>query len=49
MKNIFTEITAKFLKFEEMEYLIHYDQFQMWPVLFYVNSHCFLNLAIDWI
>ena len=28
----------KYLKFTEMEYLIHYAKFEMWPALFYVNS-----------
>ena len=35
-------------KFEEMEYLIHYVKFKMWPALFYVNSHCFPNSSIYW-
>ena len=31
----------KFLKIEEVEYLIHYVKFKMWPALFYVNSQHF--------
>ena len=46
MKNII--YTAKFLKFEEMEYLIHYVKFKMWPVLFYENSLSFPISSIGW-
>ena len=48
IKNIFTQFTAKFLKIEEMEYLIHYVQFKMWPALFYINSHIFPIHPMDW-
>ena len=27
----------EYLKFKEIEYLIHYVKFEMWPALFYVN------------
>ena len=36
----------KFLKIEEVEYLIHYAKFKMWPVLFYVNSRHFSMLVL---
>ena len=39
LKTYFIQFTAKFLKFEEIEYLrIHYVKFKMWPALFYINS-----------
>ena len=39
LKTYFIQCTAKFLKFEEIEYLIiHYVKFKMWPALFYINS-----------
>ena len=31
-----------------MECLSHYVHFQMWPALFYVNSHCFQTSSMDW-
>ena len=47
-KTYFSHFTDKFLKFEEVGYLIHYVKFKMWPALFYVNSRCFPNSSIDW-
>ena len=32
----FTQLIGKFLKFEEMEYLIHHIKVKIWPVLCYV-------------
>ena len=48
IKNIFYTLYCKFLKLEEMEYLIHCVKFEMWPALFYVYSHSFPNSSIDW-
>ena len=31
--NKFSQFIDKFLKFEEMEYLIHHVKFEMWPAL----------------
>ena len=42
-KTYFSQFIDKFLKIEEVEYLIHYVKFKMWPALFYVNSLCFPN------
>ena len=36
----------KFLKIEEVEYLIYYIKFKMCPALFYVNSQHFLMLVL---
>ena len=47
-KTYFSQFTDEFLKNEEVEYLIYYAKFKMWPALFYVNSLCFLNSSIDW-
>ena len=43
-KTYFSQFIDKFLKIEEVEYLIHYVKFKMWPALFYVNSLCFPNI-----
>ena len=40
-KPYFSQFIDKFLKIEEVEYLIHYVKFNMWPALFYVNFLCF--------
>ena len=40
-KTYFSQFIDKFLKIEEVEYLIHYVKFKMWPALFYVNSQHF--------
>ena len=32
-KTYFTQFTDKFLKLEEIEYLVHYIKFEMWPAL----------------
>ena len=37
-KTYFSQFIDKFLKTEEVEYLIHYVKFKMWPALFYVSS-----------
>ena len=37
-KTYFSQFVDKFLKIEEVEYLIRYVKFKMWPALFYVNS-----------
>ena len=36
-KTYFSQFIDKFFKSEEVEYLIHYIKFNMWPALFYVN------------
>ena len=38
-KTYFSDFIDKFLKIEEVEYLIHYVKFKMWPA-FYVSSIC---------
>ena len=43
-KTYFSQFIDKFLKIEEVEYLIHYVKFKMWLALFYVNSLCFSNI-----
>ena len=43
-KTYFSQFIDKFLKTEEVEYLIHYVKLKMWPALFYVNSLLFLNI-----
>ena len=43
-KRYFSQFIDKFLKIEEVEYLIHYVKFKMWQALFYVNSFCFPNI-----
>ena len=40
----FYQFIDKYLKIEEVEYLIHYVKFKMWLALFYVNSLCFSNI-----
>ena len=40
-KTYFSQIVDKFFKIEDLEYLIHYVKFYMWPALFYVNFLCF--------
>ena len=47
-KTYFSQFIDKFLKIEEVEYLIHYVKFKMWPALFYVNSLCFPNIFECW-
>ena len=42
-KTYFSQFIDKFLKIEEVEYLIRYVKFKMWPALFYVNSLVFPN------
>ena len=48
MENIFYQYIDKFLKIEEVEYLIYYIKFKMWPALFDVNSLCFPNIFECW-
>ena len=48
MEKIFFQFIDKYLKIEEVEYLIHYVKFKMWPALFYVNSLCFPNIFEFW-
>ena len=43
-KTYFSQFIDKYLKIEEVEYLIHYVKFKMRPDLFYVNCLCFLNI-----
>ena len=43
-KIYFSQFINKFLKLEEVEYLIHNVKFKMRPALFYVNSLCFPNI-----
>ena len=47
-KTYFSQLIDKFLKSEEVEYLIHYVKFKMWPALFYVSSLCFHNIFEFW-
>ena len=47
-KTYFSLFTDKFLKVEEVENLIHYVKFNMWPALFYVNSLCFSSIFEWW-
>ena len=45
MENIFSQFIDKFFKIEEVEYVVHYVKFNMWPAVFYVNflfPHYFL-------
>ena len=44
MEKIFSQFIDKYLKIEELEYLIHYVKFKKLPALFYVNSLCFPNI-----
>ena len=48
MENIFSQLIDKFFKIEEVEYLIHYVKFNMWPALFYVNFLCFPIIFSCW-
>ena len=45
-KTYFSQFIDKFLKIEEVEYLIHYVKFKMCPALFYVNSQHFWMLVL---
>ena len=47
-KTLFSQFIDNFLKLEEVEYLIHYVKFKMWPALFYVNSLYFSNIFECW-
>ena len=47
-ENILFQFIDKFLKIEEVEYLIHYVRFKMWPALFYVSSLCFPSIFECW-
>ena len=38
----------KYLKFKEIEYFTLYIKFEMWPVLFYVNSLRFQQSISNW-
>ena len=40
-KAYFLQFIDKFFKIEELEYLIPYVKFNMWPALFYANFLCF--------
>ena len=44
MEIFFPKFIDKFLKIEEVEYLIHNARSKVWPALFYVNSLCFSNI-----
>ena len=44
MENIFSQFIDKYLKIDEVEYLIHYVKFKIWSALFYVNSFYFPNI-----
>ena len=46
-KTYFSQFTDKFLRIEEVGYLIDYVKFKIWPALFYVNFHYFSNSSID--
>ena len=43
-KTYFSQFIDKFLKIEEVEYLLHYVKFKMLPALFYASSLCFPNI-----
>ena len=43
-KTYFSPFIDKFLKIEEVEYLIRYAKFKMWPALIYLNSLSFPNI-----
>ena len=43
LKTYFSQFIDKFFKIEEVEYLIHYVKYNMWPALFYVS---FLSFPI---
>ena len=45
-KTYFSQFIDKYLKIEEVEYLIHYVKFKMWAALFYVNSQHFWMLVL---
>ena len=45
-KTCFSQFIDKFLKIEEVEYLIHYAKLKMWPALFYVSSQHFSMLVL---
>ena len=47
-KTYFSQFIDKFLKIEEVEYLIHYVKFKMWPALFYVSFLFFPNIFEFW-
>ena len=47
-ENILFQFIDKFLKIEEVEYLIHYVKFKMWPALFYVSFLFFPNIFEFW-
>ena len=47
-KIFFSQFIDKFLKTEEVEYLIHYVEFKMWLALFYLSSLCFSNIPECW-
>ena len=40
----FSQFIDKFLKIEDVQYLIRYVKFKMWQALFSVNSLCFPNI-----
>ena len=44
----FSQFTDKFLKIEEVEYLIHYVKFNMWAALYNVSSLSFPNIFEFW-
>ena len=48
MEDYFSQFIDKSLKIEEVEYLIHYAKFKMWPALFYVSSLSFPNIFECW-
>ena len=44
----FSQFTDKFLKIEEVEYLIHYVKFKMWPALLILRKFpTFLNVGVS--
>ena len=48
MENIFSQFIDNLLKIEEVDYLIHYVKFKMWPALFYVDPLCFSKIFEYW-
>ena len=44
MEKIFSQFIDKYLKIEEVEYLIHSVKFKMWLALLHVNYLCFPNI-----
>ena len=42
LKTYLSQFIDKYLNIEEVGYLIHYVEFEMWPALFYVSPLCYV-------